>query len=970
MASSQVDVVASSPFSCVLREQSRRERCHDTNVRASQAAFEKNLKDLVRDHLHTCISISDQYSQNQNTSIDSWIANGQRNTNCRIPHNQNCRSQRDVHVESSSSQAREIPSTIEKKAQEVEILASANSPTTSTSSHSNASEKDSPTQTENALARASSLVQIWEARLNRTGPGSIPNGQNQCQTSRTSPGLSSAENFSPVDEPPSRNSELCEHGDERSESRTNNEDKDNLTDWESHFDRIALSEAPSFSNGEKERVRVADIIKRLGNNVGDSSPTRERKHILNPEQTEQKGFSQVSSSPRVRGRQALHELLVLMERERHKELDSLVERQLVSKFPQRGRIQSMLRLRCLQRGLATPHSTGAEENRNHPKSGGAEVSRSPPGSNIMQLREKFSTSLERVMTVPSHMASARIHRKETANRTQHSDTPSTSTPPSEDRHRSTLLGKPPLPPSAEHNHPTRHRTISPKDHLVSPLNERSHLQELSSIEHQTTLSEMHSLKNKIECVVEKRKPHSDVVCQTTCLEATNLAPQKTTEASTSLNGQEENQMVKEPDALSQQHLEIASQATGETETIASTNFAIENIEMADEEDVENQQHSYLDSQEIVETAISYDDWDENDMVEEEDTDYQQYFEGENYDWFSYIAKPRSYWEKLRQAWYQEVFNTTSEDEEIRQLLERRRVSTCLASDFRNKMDQVMKSRIEMQVSEGESQEDEPNEEERMLQLMSFFTRQLHGAGSQEGEGEEGGEVEEEENKHEEDDEDGEEEEEEEEDEEEEEEDDEEEEGGSTSSHQSHEATEYYDQSSPSIQMPSPSLLLSWNYQDDNETGDDSNRIPSRSSPVHPPSQAQSFQGSQQSSSNRHSLEMELICDLRGRMEQLYREMAELRKSVISCMDMQMKMQQFFNQEIHSVQGQVKNQPDGALLFKRTCCICYEMQVDSLLYRCGHMCTCLKCAHELQWSSGKCPICRAPIVDVVQVYVDS
>lgn len=268
------------------------------------------------------------------------------------------------------------------------------------------------------------------------------------------------------------------------------------------------------------------------------------------------------------------------------------------------------------------------------------------------------------------MASATINRKEMANRTQHSDTPSTSTPPSEDRHRSTLLGKQPLPPSAKHNHPIGHRTTSSKDHTVSPLNECSHLQELSSIEHQTTLSEMHSLENKIECVVEKRKPHSDVVCQTTCLEATNLDPQNTTEASTSLIDEEENQMVKEPDAPSQQHLEIASQPTGETEAIASTNFAIENIEMADEGDVENQQHSYLDSQEIVETAISHNDWDENEMVEEEDTDYQQYFEEENYDWFSEIAKPRSYWEKLRQAWYQEVFNTTSEDEEIRQLLER------------------------------------------------------------------------------------------------------------------------------------------------------------------------------------------------------------------------------------------------------------------------------------------------------------
>ncbi|OVA04479.1 zinc finger protein [Macleaya cordata] len=45
-----------------------------------------------------------------------------------------------------------------------------------------------------------------------------------------------------------------------------------------------------------------------------------------------------------------------------------------------------------------------------------------------------------------------------------------------------------------------------------------------------------------------------------------------------------------------------------------------------------------------------------------------------------------------------------------------------------------------------------------------------------------------------------------------------------------------------------------------------------------------------------------------------------------------------------------------------CCICYEMEVDSLLYRCGHICACFKCAKALQRSSRKCPICRAPITD--------
>lgn len=103
-----------------------------------------------------------------------------------------------------------------------------------------------------------------------------------------------------------------------------------------------------------------------------------------------------------------------------------------------------------------------------------------------------------------------------------------------------------------------------------------------------------------------------------------------------------------------------------------------------------------------------------------------------------------------------------------------------------------------------------------------------------------------------------------------------------------------------------------------------------------------------------SPEMELISDMRAQIQQLHQEMSLLRDSVKTCLDANASLQQ-------SVHGENP--------MKRKCCVCDETQVEAVLYMCGHMCTCLKCANELHWSGGKCPICRAQIMDVVRVFFD-
>ncbi|KAJ0711562.1 putative Zinc finger, RING/FYVE/PHD-type [Helianthus annuus] len=141
------------------------------------------------------------------------------------------------------------------------------------------------------------------------------------------------------------------------------------------------------------------------------------------------------------------------------------------------------------------------------------------------------------------------------------------------------------------------------------------------------------------------------------------------------------------------------------------------------------------------------------------------------------------------------------------------------------------------------------------------------------------------------------------------------------------------------------------------------------------------------SQHHPSLDMEFIYDLRKHMGQIHQELMELRKAVTSCVNMQIKNQQqpseppyfayksIFNTKMHllltgwvsfcsSKEEKRANQPDPQLL-----CMLYNasrlISVQYFCFRCGHMCACYDCGLELQCTSGKCPICEDPILDVVR-----
>ena len=51
-----------------------------------------------------------------------------------------------------------------------------------------------------------------------------------------------------------------------------------------------------------------------------------------------------------------------------------------------------------------------------------------------------------------------------------------------------------------------------------------------------------------------------------------------------------------------------------------------------------------------------------------------------------------------------------------------------------------------------------------------------------------------------------------------------------------------------------------------------------------------------------------------------------------------------------------------------CVVCCEAEVNTVFYKCGHLCTCARCAHNLRSRRASCPICRAPIREVIQAFL--
>lgn len=795
----------------------------------------------------------------------------------------------------------------------------------------------------------SSLVQKWRSFEGRR---SSSLGSNCSGGGSSFPG-----HVSFLDAPGAGGSDACEESaDIRPDTPTISEESNG--DWESVRTGFSASPGRDSDTAENEKIRVADIIRKLSCN-GEEQHDRDQAilhesslpHVqTSVDQSEQRPFTPFFCSPLIRGRQAFSDFQIQMERERHKELDALVQTKAVSEFSHRGRIQAVLKVRFLHRG--------AEVNDHQRLSCSVSDSNRPKQSAILHLREIFSLGAKQCASQLQRPqakvvdCNTEIEKSSVSCRQGNGNPQKKNTEPI----KSAAVVK---SDSCAHtterdikNHGSNDMTEKSKIEVQSSERKENHPPELPQQEKDpvTTSKGSSDTENSFRLMpledVNHRGPDSMVQSSAHSLQNSGKVYQ---EASSGTNYI---QQYSSPNFCIHRKPEFPTTGTSSqcSEGNVCTKFCeANNQQLAGDWEQEKDNNHHLDCSWV-------NDW-INDGLEELQSDYSQEEADINHDWINDVSRPRSTWEDLRQARYQEMLDPFVENDDIRHLLQRKSVSSFLSSGMRENIDRLMMSRTQ-EISRKDHLEGKcENQYNREDQMRMNKVKEEHGCEEEE-EYKQNSEEEEEEA----------------------EDDDSIVYNDDYEEDQEHNIqTERYNAAQSYINQ-----TTSWVHSQHHDVSDnDSDQAAAPPLYIqHSPLANARILDSQRSniscldsqrSMNHHSVEMELIYELKGNMEQLHQEISEIRRSLKACVNMQMELQQSIKQEIVAAlcqPGKQKRRERKDSSRGGRCCICSEEPIDSLLYRCGHMCTCFACAHELQWRSGKCPVCRAPILDIVRACAHS
>ncbi|XP_052773248.1 uncharacterized protein LOC128212045 [Mya arenaria] len=108
------------------------------------------------------------------------------------------------------------------------------------------------------------------------------------------------------------------------------------------------------------------------------------------------------------------------------------------------------------------------------------------------------------------------------------------------------------------------------------------------------------------------------------------------------------------------------------------------------------------------------------------------------------------------------------------------------------------------------------------------------------------------------------------------------------------------------------------------------------------------------------------------------QLEEMKNMMKVSFDLQMDIQRSIRQEVAAglaaaaaagaqAPSQTTPQVTSTPVNDTHCLICLDNHSDSVLYQCGHMCVCFPCGRHLMDRGAKCPVCRAPIRDIIRAY---